>query len=132
MLLQVLSGALYSFYVGLLLSWFATSVGQALAFLLGRYLFRRSVKAYLIERVPNFPLIDATMKREGWKLMCLLRLSPLLPYNVLNYAAALTPIPFISYTLSSSLGIIPWTCLCTYACACVRACTMCVLCVQFI
>ena len=114
MILQVLSGALYNFYVGLLVSWFATSVGQSLAFVLGRYLFRRSVKAYLLERVPNFPIIETAVKKEGWKLICLLRLSPILPYNVLNYAAALTPVPFLSYSLSSAIAIIPWTCLYVY------------------
>lgn len=54
---QAITGALYGLYVGLALSWFASSVGQALAFLLGRYLFRASVKAYLLQRVPNFPQI---------------------------------------------------------------------------
>lgn len=46
--------------------------------------------------------------------MCLLRLSPILPYNILNYAAALTPISFLAYTLSSALAIIPWTVLYVY------------------
>lgn len=114
MLLQAITGALYGLYVGLALSWFASSVGQALAFLLGRYLFRASVKAYLLQRVPNFPQIEMAIKKEGWKLMCLLRLSPILPYNILNYAAALTPISFLAYTLSSALAIIPWTVLYVY------------------
>lgn len=46
--------------------------------------------------------------------MCLLRLSPILPYNILNYAAALTPISFFAYSLSSAAAIIPWTCLYVY------------------
>ncbi|GLC44991.1 hypothetical protein PLESTB_001745900 [Pleodorina starrii] len=114
MLLQAITGALYGLYAGLLVSWFASSVGQALAFLLGRYLFRASVKSYLVTRVPNFPQIEAAIKKEGWKLMCLLRLSPILPYNILNYAAALTPISFLAYSLSSAAAIIPWTCLYVY------------------
>ncbi|GFR42230.1 hypothetical protein Agub_g3123 [Astrephomene gubernaculifera] len=114
MVLQAITGALYGLYAGLLVSWLASSVGQALAFLLGRYLFRASVKAYMLQRVPNFPQIEAAIKKEGWKLMCLLRLSPILPYNILNYAAALTPISFISYSLSSAAAIIPWTCLYVY------------------
>ncbi len=52
--------------MGLALSWFASSVGQALAFLLGRYLFRASVKAYLLQRVPNFPQI---VSGAGWRGM---------------------------------------------------------------
>ncbi|KAG2438514.1 hypothetical protein HXX76_005065 [Chlamydomonas incerta] len=114
MLLQAITGALYGLYAGLVVSWLASVVGQALAFLLGRYLFRASVKSYLLQRVPNFPQIEAAIKKEGWKLMCLLRLSPILPYNILNYAAALTPISFLAYTLSSAVAIIPWTCLYVY------------------
>ncbi|KAG2430643.1 hypothetical protein HYH02_013641 [Chlamydomonas schloesseri] len=114
MLLQCITGALYGLYAGLVVSWLASAVGQALAFLLGRYLFRASVKSYLLQRVPNFPQIEAAIKKEGWKLMCLLRLSPILPYNILNYAAALTPISFLAYSLSSAVAIIPWTCLYVY------------------
>ncbi|KAG2500159.1 hypothetical protein HYH03_001741 [Edaphochlamys debaryana] len=114
MILQAITGALYGLYAGLVVSWLASSVGQALAFLLGRYLFRASVKSYLLQRVPNFPQIEAAIKKEGWKLMCLLRLSPILPYNILNYAAALTPISFFAYTLSSAAAIIPWTILYVY------------------
>ena len=114
MLMQVLSGALYGFYMGLLITWVSSCAGQCLAFLLGRYLLRRSVKSYLLQRVPNFPQIEAAVKKEGWKLMCLLRLSPILPYNILNYAAALTPISFLSFSLSSGIAVIPWTCLYTY------------------
>ncbi|GIL77864.1 hypothetical protein Vretimale_6601 [Volvox reticuliferus] len=114
MLLQAITGALYGLYAGLIVSWFASSVGQSLAFLLGRYLFRASVKAYLVQRVTNFPQIEAAIRKEGWKLMCLLRLSPILPYNILNYAAALTPISFFAYSLASAVAIVPWTCLYVY------------------
>ncbi len=58
MIMQVMSGALYGFWMGLVVSWLATSVGQSLAFLLGRYLFRPTVKAYLHSTWPTFPAID--------------------------------------------------------------------------
>lgn len=114
MIMQVISGALYGFWVGLLVSWVATSTGQSLAFLLGRYLFRQPVKTYLHQTWPNFPAIDTAIKKEGWKLVCLLRLSPVLPYNILNYALALTPVSFWVFTAASALATIPWTCLYVY------------------
>eukprot|EP00195_Chlamydomonas_chlamydogama_P007023 CAMPEP_0202892994 /NCGR_PEP_ID=MMETSP1392-20130828/2653_1 /ASSEMBLY_ACC=CAM_ASM_000868 /TAXON_ID=225041 /ORGANISM="Chlamydomonas chlamydogama, Strain SAG 11-48b" /LENGTH=252 /DNA_ID=CAMNT_0049577161 /DNA_START=593 /DNA_END=1351 /DNA_ORIENTATION=- len=114
MIMQVISGALYGFWVGLLVSWLATSVGQSLAFLLGRYLFRASVKSYLHSTWPTFPTIDAAIKKEGWKLVCLLRLSPVLPYNILNYALALTPVSFWVFSAASAIATIPWTCLYVY------------------
>eukprot|EP00798_Chlamydomonas_sp_ICE-L_P010152 gene10152-8055_t len=105
MILQVVSGALYGFWYGFLVSWVATSVGQSLAFVLGRYLFRALVKNYLRQTWPTFPVIDAAIKQSGWKLTCLLRLSPVLPYNILNYALALTPVSFWVYTGASSLAM---------------------------
>lgn len=114
MIMQVISGAVYGFWLGLLMSWVATSVGQSLAFLLGRYLFRAPVKAYLHSTWPSFPTIDAAIKQEGWKLVCLLRLSPVLPYNILNYALALTPVSFMVFSTASALATVPWTCLYVY------------------
>uniref|UniRef100_A0A7S0YCY1 VTT domain-containing protein n=1 Tax=Polytomella parva TaxID=51329 RepID=A0A7S0YCY1_9CHLO len=114
MLLQMVTGALYGMYLGFFVSWAATAIGQALAFVLGRYLLRKTVKSYLSQTFPNFPVIDAAIRKEGWKLICLLRLSPILPYNVLNYASALTPISFVAYTVASTTAIIPWTLLYVY------------------
>ena len=91
-IMQVISGALYGFWSGLWISWVASTAGQSLAFLIGRHLFRAPVKAYLLATWPSFPVIDAAIKQSGWKLICLLRLCPLLPYNILNYALAITPV----------------------------------------
>jgi uncharacterized membrane protein YdjX (TVP38/TMEM64 family) len=52
------------------------------AFYLGRYLLRDAVAGLLLRRVPNFAAIDRRVAAEGWKLVLLLRLSPLMPYNV--------------------------------------------------
>jgi uncharacterized membrane protein YdjX (TVP38/TMEM64 family) len=57
------------------------------------YQLRSHTQAYLHATWPTFPAIDHAIKKEGWKLVCLLRLSPILPYNVLNYALAITPVP---------------------------------------
>ena len=46
--------------------------------------------AWLAARFPKWPAIDAALSREGWKLVTLLRLSPLVPWNVLNYALSVT------------------------------------------
>jgi len=48
------------------------------------------VVAWLAARFPKWPAIDAALSREGWKLVTLLRLSPLVPWNVLNYALSVT------------------------------------------
>jgi uncharacterized membrane protein YdjX (TVP38/TMEM64 family) len=114
MILQVMSGALYGFWMGMVVSWLATSAGQSLAFLLGRYLFRPTVKQYLHSTWPSFPAIDAAIKKEGFKLVCLLRLSPVLPYNILNFALAVTPVSFLVFSAASAFATIPWTALYVY------------------
>lgn len=54
--------------------------------------------AWLAARFPKWPAIDAALSREGWKLVTLLRLSPLVPWNVLNYALSVTGDSLLSVT----------------------------------
>lgn len=114
MVLSIGAGAVYGFALGSIITWLATCMGQCLAFLLGRYLLRDFVVSYLIKKVPNFGVIEEAMSREGWKLVCLLRLSPLVPYNVLNYALSVTAIEFWSFAAPSALAIAPYVCAFVY------------------
>ena len=52
--------------------------------------------------------MDTAVSREGWKLITLLRLSPIVPWNVLNYALSVTGVSFLQYALSSSIAVLPW------------------------
>ena len=45
---------------------------------------------YLNSRFPKWAAVDAALSSEGWKLVTLLRLSPVVPWNVLNYALSVT------------------------------------------
>lgn len=55
-----------------------------------RYMLRGMVVAYLSSRFPKWTAVDAALSNEGWKLITLLRLSPVVPWNVLNYALSVT------------------------------------------
>ena len=55
-----------------------------------RYLLRGVVMRYLNSRFPKWAAVDAALSNEGWKLVTLLRLSPVVPWNVLNYALSVT------------------------------------------
>ena len=69
-----------------------------------RYLLREAVVAWLAARFPKWPAIDAALSREGWKLVTLLRLSPLVPWNVLNYALSVTGArPALPYPLTPNV-----------------------------
>jgi uncharacterized membrane protein YdjX (TVP38/TMEM64 family) len=51
-----------------------------------------------------FGAIDKAVTVNGWKIITLLRLSPITPFNILNYALSLTKIKFWEYTWASALG----------------------------
>ena len=55
-----------------------------------RYMLRGVVMGYLNTRFPKWAAVDAALSSEGWKLVTLLRLSPVVPWNVLNYALSVT------------------------------------------
>jgi hypothetical protein len=55
-----------------------------------RYLLRGVVMGFFNSRFPKWAAVDAALSSEGWKLVTLLRLSPVVPWNVLNYALSVT------------------------------------------
>lgn len=89
--------------VGVLIATTAVFVGASLgsigSFLLGRYLFRDCVYR-LTESYPLFQAIDRALEGNGLKIMILLRLSPLVPFNALDYMSGVTSIPLRDYSLA--------------------------------
>ncbi len=51
--------------------------------------------------------VEHAIEHEGWKIVLLLRLTPLVPFNLLNYALACTAVRFWDYTWASSVGVLP-------------------------
>ena len=51
--------------------------------------------------------MEHAIEHEGWKIVLLLRLTPLVPFNLLNYALACTAVRFWDYTWASSVGVLP-------------------------
>jgi uncharacterized membrane protein YdjX (TVP38/TMEM64 family) len=86
--------------IGVLIATAAVFVGASLgsicSFLLGRYLFHDCVYR-LTESYPLFQAIDRALVGNGLKIMILLRLSPLIPYNALDYMSGATSIPLKDY-----------------------------------
>ncbi len=89
------------------------TVGATCAFLVGRYLARDWV-ARRIAGNSRFTAIDESVEREGWKIVFLVRLSPIFPFNLLNYAFGLTKVRLKSYFFASWLGMIPGTVMYVY------------------
>ena len=62
----------------------------------------------------RFEAIDRAIGIQGWKIVGLLRLSPVIPFNLSNYLYGLTSVRFMPYVISSWLGMIPGTVMYVY------------------
>jgi uncharacterized membrane protein YdjX (TVP38/TMEM64 family) len=83
-------------------------LGAVAAFLLARFLMR-GVVAKRVARSSRLQALVAVTRHDGFTIVLLARLSPLLPYNVLNYLFGLTAVRFRDYVLASWLGMLPAT-----------------------
>jgi len=90
-----------------------STAGAAAAFLLGRTLARDLIEAR-VSSDPRFLAIDRAVEREGFKIVLLTRLSPVFPFNLLNYAYGLTKVSFRDYLLASWIGMLPGTLMYVY------------------
>jgi uncharacterized membrane protein YdjX (TVP38/TMEM64 family) len=84
----------------------AATVAASLSFLAARYLLRARVRGLLDGR-PKLAAIDKAVAEEGWKIVALLRLSPLVPFNLQNYVFGVTAVPFAHYVVATGIGIMP-------------------------
>jgi uncharacterized membrane protein YdjX (TVP38/TMEM64 family) len=107
------AGAAFGLWKGFLLVSIGSTVGACAAFLVGRYLLRDWVSRRL-EKVPAFAAVAGAVGQEGWKVVLLTRLSPVLPFNLLNYGYGLTTVGLSEYTLASWIGMMPGTILYVY------------------
>lgn len=100
------AGFLFGVPVGLLSAWTGATLGACAAFLVGRTLARDWV-ARKVSGNPKFTAVDEAVGREGFKIVLLLRLSPVFPFNFLNYALGLTKVSFGKYAFASLIGMLP-------------------------
>eukprot|EP00485_Elphidium_margaritaceum_P008400 CAMPEP_0202693094 /NCGR_PEP_ID=MMETSP1385-20130828/7305_1 /ASSEMBLY_ACC=CAM_ASM_000861 /TAXON_ID=933848 /ORGANISM="Elphidium margaritaceum" /LENGTH=414 /DNA_ID=CAMNT_0049348733 /DNA_START=59 /DNA_END=1303 /DNA_ORIENTATION=- len=105
----VYCNVLHSMMKGLFLStsivFVSELIGSTIAFLSARYLLRKTIKS-IAAKYPKFTLIDAAVKKNGFRVTLLFRMSPVTPYNLFNYFMGLTSVRFMDYTLAS-IGILP-------------------------
>ncbi|MBA3651360.1 MAG: TVP38/TMEM64 family protein [Chthoniobacterales bacterium] len=109
----IAAGLVYGIAGGTAVAIVGATLGAGLAFLAGRYLFRDRIKQ-LAGKNKKFGAIDSAIGKQGWKIVGLLRLSPLIPFNVSNYFYGITAIGFWPYLLASFIGMLPGTLLYAY------------------
>jgi len=112
-ILTLAAGFAYGPLWGIAIASPASVAGATCAFLLGRTLLRDWAEARVGESA-RVRAIDAAVGREGFKIVLLLRLSPLFPFNVLNYALSLSKVRLSTYVLASFLGMLPGTAMYVY------------------
>jgi uncharacterized membrane protein YdjX (TVP38/TMEM64 family)/rhodanese-related sulfurtransferase len=97
-------GILFGPILGALVNLTGATLGATAAFLIARYLAADRVRAKAGARLER--LIQG-VEAEGWRFVALMRLVPLVPFNLLNYAMGLTRIPVAAYALTSLVCMIP-------------------------
>jgi len=95
--------------LGVLAVFVGASAGACAAFLLGRYLLRDWV-SNLAQKYAIFQALDVAFEEKGLRIMTLLRLSPLIPFNAINWVAGITSLKFYEYVIAL-IGILPGTAL---------------------
>jgi len=101
-------GYLFGFWIGSVVAVSGVTLGAVAAFFLGRFAFRSWTES-LVNSRPLFTALDKAIEKEGFKLIFLTRLSPVLPFPLLNYAFGATRVSFLRYFLSTILGVLPLT-----------------------
>lgn len=112
-ILTVGAGAIFDLWSGFIVVSLGSTVGASLAFLIGRF-FARDLIEKKVAKSKRFSAIDRAVGQQGWKIVFLTRMSPVFPFNLINYAYGLTNVPFWHYALATWIGMMPGTLLYVY------------------
>ena len=113
------SGYLFGLFPGYLTVLVSATIAAAISFKIGRT-FLRDWAQGIASTSPKWRAIDSAVSKEGFKVVLLLRLSPLLPFAISNYLYGLTSVDFFSFITATFLGFAPGTFGLVYAgkCSC--------------
>ena len=106
------AGVLFGVVWGSIYVFVGATLGATLAFLVGRYLARGWISKKIAGN-EKFSAIDRAVGKEGFKIVLLTRLSPIFPFNLLNYGLGVTGVSLKDYVLAS-VGMIPGTIMYVY------------------
>ncbi len=112
-ILTVGAGVAFGLLWGTVAALCGATIGATLAFLIARYAARSAVSKRFA-RNKKFTALDQAIGEQGWKMIGLLRLSPLIPFNLSNYLYGLTAIKLLPYIVASFFGMLPGTLLYVY------------------
>ncbi|CAM2980745.1 TVP38/TMEM64 family protein [Hathewaya histolytica] len=105
-MLSIAGGILFGPVKGFIINMIGFFISGTLAFYLSRSLGKNFVDKMLKGKALA---LNNNMGKKGFKILFLLRLPPVLPYDPLSYACGLTKISYSAFILASLLGVIPET-----------------------
>lgn len=112
--LTVAAGAIFGVVLGTELVSIGSTLGATAAFFIGRTLARGWISRR-IAAWPRFQAVDRALGRRGFWIVFLTRLTPAIPYSLLNYAYGVTAVRAREYIVASWIGMLPATILYAYA-----------------
>ena len=112
-LLTISAGLIFGLFLGTITVSIGSTLGAGAAFVLARSVLREWVDK-ATAATPRFQALDEAVGREGFKVVLLTRLSPLFPFNLLNFAFGVTKVTFRDYMLASWIGMFPGAVLYVY------------------
>lgn len=113
LILTLAAGFVYGPVWGLVIASPVSVAAATAAFLLGRT-FLHDWATRQMGDAPRVRAVRQAVTREGFKLVMLLRLSPLVPFNLLNYMLSLSDVRLGTYVIASAIGMLPATALYVY------------------
>lgn len=106
--LTLSAGYLFGVQTGTAVVLLAATVAASVAFVVGKTFLRAWVEDMLLDH-PKFAKLDQAIGQEGFKLLLLVRLSPIFPFALSNYLYGASSIDFVSYFWGTLLGFAPGT-----------------------
>ena len=106
------AGVVFGVIQGSIYVFIGATIGATCAFLVGRYLARGWISKKIAGN-EKFAAIDKAVGKEGLKIVLLTRLSPIFPFNLLNYGLGVTGVSLKDYVIGS-VGMIPGTVMYVY------------------
>ena len=102
------AGAVYGFWAGTAIVLVGNGVGSMLCLLVTRYLLRDWARKQFA-RNPRLKAMEDAVAQDGWRIVCLTRLSPVMPFSLINYTLGVTSISAWRFLIATEFGAVPAT-----------------------
>ncbi|MFT8672389.1 MAG: VTT domain-containing protein [Acetobacter orientalis] len=96
----ITSGMVFGVWNGFLIASATTLAGALIAFWLSRSIFRRPIQSFLSKH-RFFLMLEQMTEKQGWRMVCLLRISPVLPFAITSYVLGFTELSTADYILGT-------------------------------